>query len=275
MSPGRCSLNGSETPLQPGNLEGSPPHERCQGARRQALELLQRPPRRRSVLRRLRRATHLPVVPQDGRGAAAAWPRPHRARGPGLALPGGPRRAGTRSALHPDSQRIGHHSGPPRGDLPQGSEPHPGPGQAQAAHRRSHRQRDLDDSRRRSQGRRVRGPARAQRRRHQVRGRPVLHAPPADLGDGRVHRPPARRDHLRPGVWDGWVLPRRLPAHPRPPPPPRPRPAPSPPLRGLHGVGDRGQHRPARCHEHGPARHRVPGVGQPHPGRRCSTSRPG
>ena len=161
-------------------------------ARRQAVELLQRPARRRVVVRRLRRAAHLPAVPEDVRRAAPARPAEHRPRGARLAVAAEAVGRGAGGALHQDPQRAGHHRRHARRDLPQGAEPHPGPGQAAAADPRPDRRRDVDGPRRRHQGRRLRGPARTQRRRHQVRGRAVLHAAGADLGDGRRDAADAR-----------------------------------------------------------------------------------
>ena len=78
------------------------------------------------------------------------------------AHPGGPRPA-ARHARH---------------DLPQGAEPDPGPGQAQAADRRPDRQGELVRDRHRHQGRRLRGAALQGRGGHQVRRGPVLHTAP-------------------------------------------------------------------------------------------------
>ena len=68
------------------------------------------------------------------------------------------------------------------GRVPQGAEPHPGPGQARAADQGPHRQRAVDDPRRRREGRRLRGAAGEERGGHQVRRRPVLHAARAHRG---------------------------------------------------------------------------------------------
>ena len=71
-------------------------HERAlPPARPEALELLQAPPRRRPVLRRLRRAAHLPAVPQDGARADASRRSTSR-RGSPRATTG--RRCSTRTA---------------------------------------------------------------------------------------------------------------------------------------------------------------------------------
>ncbi len=56
---------------RPPSPDGGSEHDRPQGTRPEALELLQRPARRRALLRRLRRAAHLPAVPEDGRRADA------------------------------------------------------------------------------------------------------------------------------------------------------------------------------------------------------------
>ena len=129
--------------------------------------------------------------------------------------------------------------------------------------------RDLDRRRRRRQGRRLRGPAGEERRRHQVRRRPVLHA--------------ARPDHRRwstacsrspgetiadPACGTGGFL---LAAHdyiveqPRP----RPRREEVPPRPGLPRQRDRRQHRAPVRDEPLPARHRLAATRPP---RRRSTS---
>ena len=130
----------------------------------------------------------------------------------------------------------------------------PGPGQAPAPDRRPHRQRALDDARRRREGRRLRGAAGEERRGHEGGSRPILHAPAADPG----HR---GRDAARAGDDD------RDPAA-------APAASSSPPTttssqisldrdqkkllraRRPARLGDRGQHRPALRHEPAPARHR-------------------
>ena len=55
----------------PANAERSP-HERLRHHRPEALELLQRPPRRRPVVPGLHRAADVPAVPEDGRRADAS-----------------------------------------------------------------------------------------------------------------------------------------------------------------------------------------------------------
>ena len=66
----------------------------------------------------------------------------------------------------------------------------------------AHRRRDLDRHRRRREGRDLRGPAGTQRRRGEARRGPVLHAAPADRGDGGGgrSRSPARRCATRPAA---------------------------------------------------------------------------
>ena len=143
----------------------------------------------------------------------------------------GRRRAG--GPLHRHcSNELGTRAGTARADLPQGAEPDPGPGQAAAADRRPDRPGDVDRHRRRRQGRRLRGAAGEERRGHQVRRRPVLHAARPDQGDGRracsrsrARRSPTRLRHRR--------LPARRPRLHRRQPRARPRREALPPRRGL------------------------------------------
>ena len=180
------------------------PSTRSSVPRSEALELLQHPARRRAVVRRLRRAADLPALPQDGpRADAAAAQRAVAAAGRlrlAVSLEQGRRRA--RGPLQRAAARARQAAGSPWPHLPQGAEPHPGPVEAQAPDRRPHRPGDVDGHRRRRQGRRLRGAAREERRRHQVRRRPVLHAARADQGDGRCDaaRSRDRRSPTRPAA---------------------------------------------------------------------------
>ena len=101
--------------------------------------------------------------------------------------------------LHAHPGRPCATAGHARHDLPQGAEPDPGPGEAQAPDRRPDRQGELVGLGHRHQGRRLRGVAEQGRRRHEVRRRAVLHAARADPGDRRCRRPDARRHGRRPG----------------------------------------------------------------------------
>ena len=116
--------------------DGGSTHERQRHHRPEALELLQRPARRRPLVRRLHRAAHLPAVPQDGgrADAAAVQPAvassPRAATGPSLhRLDGDELEAHYRHTL----AELGKQPGTLGRDLPQGAEQDPGPGQAQAA----------------------------------------------------------------------------------------------------------------------------------------------
>src|SRR5712692_3120256 len=78
-----------------------PRHERAERPRPAALELLQHPPRRRALVRRLPRAAHVPALPEDGGRAdeAAILAGGDRAGRPRLALAPRPRRGRARGAL--------------------------------------------------------------------------------------------------------------------------------------------------------------------------------
>jgi hypothetical protein len=106
------------------------------------LELLQRPARRRPVLRRLRRAAHLPALPQDGRRTAQNRRGQRHPRPPGLAEPGHPGRRRAGKPLPPDPDRTGQGSGLIPTIFRKAQNKHPGPGQA-APPRHPHRRRDL------------------------------------------------------------------------------------------------------------------------------------
>ncbi len=157
--------------------------ERRQGDRRQVVELLQHLARRRVVVRRLPGAAHLLAVPQDGRGAARARLRSHRARRARLAVVANAEGRSTRSALHRNPQRTRSQRQPARRRVPQGAEPHPGPGEVAAPHQGPHRRRAVDGTRSRREGRRVRRAPGEERRRHEVGRGAVLHAACADLGN--------------------------------------------------------------------------------------------
>ena len=109
MSRRPCCSNGSgpsgRRPPRPSAPGRRRHRERHQGDRRQAVELLQHPAGRRAVVRRLRGAAHLPAVPEDGRRAAPARPRPDRARGLRLAVAARPEGRGAGGALHRHPQR--------------------------------------------------------------------------------------------------------------------------------------------------------------------------
>ena len=94
-------------------------------------------------------------------------------------------------------------------DLHQGPEQDPGPGQALPPHRHDRRDPVGDDGRRR-QGRHLRRPAGKERRGHQVRRGPVLHAARPDPRDGRMRPARAGQDHRRSGLRHRRLLPRRL-----------------------------------------------------------------
>ena len=117
-------------------------HQRAlEAARREALELLQPPARRRALVRRLRRAADLPAVPEDGaRAHAGAVERgvedPGRLR---LAVAAREGRPGARGPLHGPAQRARQAARAAWPDLPQVPEPDPGPGEAQAPDRRPDR----------------------------------------------------------------------------------------------------------------------------------------
>ena len=247
--------------------------QRLQQPRLQGLELRPRPARPRHQLRRLRRADHLPAVPEDGPGA-------HRAAGRALDHPGevalgeagaaGRRRAG--AAVPPHAGGAGQGEGPDRHHLPQGAEQAHRPGQAQARGL-ADRRRDLDRHRRGREGRDLRGPAGEERGRGEVRRRPVLHAAPADRRDGQADRPAHRRDGARPGLRH-----RRLPALGlRAHAPAARRPGPQQPAQAARAVAERRGHRrrggaPVR-HEPVPARHRQ--RREPDQVRRRAGQRPG
>ena len=108
-------------------------------------------------------------------------------------------------------------------DLPQGTEPHPGPGEAPPTDRRPHRPGTMDDPRRGREGRRLRGSLAEERRGHQVRRGPVLHPTPAHQGDRRGHATRAGHDDLRPSLRDRRLPARRPRLHRRTNPLPRPR----------------------------------------------------
>jgi hypothetical protein len=96
-----------------------------------------------------------------------------------------------------------------RHDLPQGAEQHPGPGQAQAAHRRPHRQGELEPVGYRHQGRCLRGPAEQGCLGQGIRCRPVLHTARSDPGDRRCHPTDRRRHRHRPRLRHRRLPPRR------------------------------------------------------------------
>ena len=116
-------------------------------------------------------------------------------------------RGGARGHLQPHPARPREPARRARRDLPRRAEQDLEPIAPQDADRRLHRQGELVGGRRRRQRRRLRGTARAQRRRHEVDRRPVLHATRTDPGDGRGR--PA--DDRRPGGRSG-VRHRRVPA---------------------------------------------------------------
>ena len=117
-----ASLPTSERPPSP---DGGSDHDRPQGPRAEALELLQRAARRRALLRRLRGAAHLPAVSEDGRRAdpATVQPRASGALRTRLAVPTRSRWRGARSPLHQDAERPRQAPRNARGDLPEGTEP--------------------------------------------------------------------------------------------------------------------------------------------------------
>jgi hypothetical protein len=176
-----------------------------------ALELLQHPPRRRAVVRRLPRAAHIPPVPEDGGRAdeaaiLAAADRPRRAR---LAEPPRPRRRRARGALHPPAAGARREDRDDRRRLPQGAEPDPGSGEAPEARRRPHRPRDVACARRGREGRRVRRAPRAQRGGREVGRGAVLHAAAAHPRDRRGDATGAGDADLRSRLWNGRLPPRR------------------------------------------------------------------
>jgi hypothetical protein len=105
-----------------------PQHERPTPAdRREAVELLQHPAGRRALVRRLRRAAHVPAVPQDGRRAepAAVEQGIAGAGGVRLAEPAGEGRRRAGGALPPragHARQAGRHA---RRGVPQGAEQDP------------------------------------------------------------------------------------------------------------------------------------------------------
>ena len=132
------------------------------------------------------------IVPGRVLVAAAARRRGHRARG----------------RLHRDPRRPRAAARHARHDLPQGAEPDPGPGQAQATHRRPDRPGELVGLGHRPQGRRLRGAALQGRLGQGLRRRAVLHAARPDRRrSSTCIDPDARRHRRRPRLRH-----RRLPA---------------------------------------------------------------
>ena len=118
------------------------------------------------------------------------------------------RRRRARGHLHARSSTGSAAAGHARHDLPQGAEPDPGPGQAQAADRRPDRQGELVGGRHRRQGRRLRGAARKGAEDIKVRRRAVLHpARPDRRRWSTCIRPTSGDTRRRPGLRH-----RRLPA---------------------------------------------------------------
>ena len=94
---------------------------------------------------------------------------------------------GAGPSLQRHADRAATEGRPARRHLPQGAEQDQRPGQA-AAPRQADRRRDLARPRRGREGRHLRGPAGAQRRRGEVRRRPILHPAPAHRRHGRGDR---------------------------------------------------------------------------------------
>src|SRR5207247_1386581 len=89
--------------LPPRSRQSSKSFDEFERSRPAPLELLQRPSRRRALLRRLPRAADLPALPEDGGRADEAAVRPAglRPRGSRLADPARPRRRRARGPLPP------------------------------------------------------------------------------------------------------------------------------------------------------------------------------
>ncbi len=122
----------------------------------------------------------------------------------------------------------------------------------------------LDDPRRRCEGRRLRGPARQERRGREVRRGPVLHATLADQGDRGRDAPDGRQAGVRPGRRHRRLPPSRLRADEVRQPGPRREEVPAGP--GAPGLGDRRCDRPAVRDELAAARDQR--AGKPEPGYR-------
>ena len=107
--------------------------------------------------------------------SSSRWPTSRRSRRsasrpyrPGRARLAEPARRGTATSSRCTTGTCSTSSasaGDARRRLPQGAEPDPGPGEAPPADRRPDRPRDVDDARRRREGRRLRGAAGEERRR--------------------------------------------------------------------------------------------------------------
>src|SRR6266702_6970960 len=145
----------------PDSPERRPRRERQRHYRPEVLELLQRPAGRRPVLPGLHRATDLPFVPEDGRRAdqATVQSARDRTRWSGLGCTCASRRRRPGGPVPAHAGRTWEAARHARRHLPQGAEQDPGPGEAQATRLGPDRQRDLDDPRRRREGRRLRGAA--------------------------------------------------------------------------------------------------------------------
>ena len=204
---------------------------RCRDRRRrqphrpEALDLLQRPPRRRALLPGLPGAAHVPALPQDGRRARRAH---RRGAGHPQGLPlgrprqpaDGGRQAGAALPRHAgEARRAGRDA---RAHLREGAEQDPGPGQAPPAHRRADRQGELALDVGRREGRRLRGPAGAERPGREGRRGPVLHAAAAHRGHRGLRAARAGRGDHRPRLRHRRLPPRR-PRLPRQPLRARPR----------------------------------------------------
>ena len=257
----------SQLPLPQGEGWGEgiqrQPHDHIHQHRPEALELLQRPSGRRPILRRLPRAADLPHLSQDDARAqpaslypVARLPAAAHTAGPRLAQPPGARRGRAGDPLPP---YLGDPCPPARyhrSHLREGPEQDPRAGDADPAHQRADRQRELACPQRRREGRRLRVVTRTQRAGREDRRRPVLHASSPDPGHRRCPAAPAGYDRLRPGLRH-WRIPLGGPRLYRPPSskhesgPARAPQGPRPPW-----VGDRRQRRPARRHEPVSARHR-------------------
>ncbi len=223
-----CSSASRRACVQP---EGDAPSVgRCsvtlEQPRPEAVELLQRPARRRPVVRRLRRAADLPAVPEDGRRADQAAVQPAGGR-PGRARLASRCSSATatswRCTTGTSSSELGQQPGMLGVDLPQGAEPDPGPGEAAAADRRPDRPRAVDDARRRREGRRLRGAARRRTPRTSSRGAGQYFTPrPLIRAIVEVMRPEPGMTICDPACGTGGLPARRARVHRRATTVPRP-----------------------------------------------------
>ena len=158
--------------------------------RSQALEPLQRPARRRHHLPPIRHRAHLHPLPQDGEGNRHRGRHPRRLP---LGRPQRPQRPRPQELLQRAPRPPRHRDHRPRArNLRRRRDQHHRAEEPRENHH-EHRRARLVLRQGRGPRQSLRGPARKERQREEIRRRPVLHPAPAHRRHDAPHKAPGRR----------------------------------------------------------------------------------